>query len=341
MPSELASLEVTLPVAAADRIEDLLEYGTLADERGYDHVWISETWGRDLVTVLAVLAERTDDVGLGTSIMPTFSRTPALVGQTAATLHELSGGRFRLGLGPSGPKVIEQWHGMDYERPLRRTREYLDIARMVVAGDEVEYDGHFFDLSGFRLRFDPPETPPGIDVAGMGPTAVEMAGRFADGWHALMPTAGGFAERLDDLERGLEMSGRDRGAIETRRFTPTLALEDGERARSLVRLHLAFYAGGMGPFYRNSLSRQGYEAEADRITDLWQDGDHEAAAAAIDDEMLDTIAIAGTPEEAREARDAMREQEGVDAVSLLFPVRASRDEMVRTIENLAPSQATE
>lgn len=336
MPSETASLEVTLPVAAANRIGDLLEYGTLADELEYDHVWISETWGRDLVTVLAAIAERTEDVGLGTSIMPTFSRSPALVGQTAATLHELSGGRFRLGLGPSGPKVIEQWHGIEYERPLRRTREYLDIARMVVAGEEVVYDGHFFDLSGFKLRFDPPETPPGIDVAGMGPTAVEMAGRYADGWHALMPTAGGFAERLEDLGRGLDMADRDREEVQARVFVPTLALEDGERARSLVRLHLAFYTGGMGPFYRNSLSRQGYEDEADRIAELWQSGEHEAAAAEIDDELLDSIAIAGTPAAARAARDAVRDRAGVDAVSLLFPVRATRDDMLRTIENLAP-----
>jgi coenzyme F420-dependent oxidoreductase len=339
MSSRQAKLEVTLPVAAADHISDLLEYGTLADERGYDHVWISETWGRDLVTVLAALSERTKDVGLGTSIMPTFSRSPALVGQTAATLQELSGGRFRLGLGPSGPKVIEQWHGMEYERPLRRTREYLEIAGMVVAGEQVEYDGDFFDLSGFRLRFDLSEAPPDIDVAGMGPTAVEMAGRFADGWHALMPTTDGFAERLDDLERGVEMADRDRETVDARVFAPTLALKDGDRARSLVRLHIAFYVGGMGPFYRNALSRQGYEAEAERIADLWQSGEHESAAAEIDDAMLDDIAIAGTPTEARAACDAVRERDGVDAVSLLFPVRATKEDMLATIKHLAPDWA--
>lgn len=336
MASGKARLELTLPIAAADHIEDLLEYGTMADASGYNRVWISETWGRDLVTVLSALAERTTEVGIGTSIMPTFSRSPALVGQTSATLHELSNRRFRLGLGPSGPKVIEQWHGMAYERPLRRTREYLDIARLVVGGEEVNYGGEFFDLSGFRLRFDPPETPPAIDVAGMGPTAVEMAGRFADGWHALMPTSTGFIERLQDLQRGVDMADRDRAEVAARVFAPACVLEDGQRARSLVRLHLAFYIGGMGPFYRNSLSRQGYEDEAALISDLWQSGDHDEAAASIDDELLDSIAIAGTPAEARVACDEMRERSGVDGVSLLFPTRATKDDICQTIEHLAP-----
>lgn len=341
MEDEKVSLEVTLPVASTDRIEDLFEYGRLAEQSEYDHLWISETWGRDLVTILAVLAERTSSIGLGTSIMPTFSRSPALVGQTAATLHDLSGGRFRLGLGPSGPDVIEDWHGMAYERPLRRTREYVEIARKVTSGDVVEYDGEFFELSGFRLRFDPPQAPPGIDVSGMGPKAVEMAGRFADGWHSLMPTKRGFEERQDDLQRGIDMRDRDPSHVSTRIFVPTCVLEDRERARSLVRSHLAFYVGGMGPFYQDALDRQGYEREANAINERWQEGDHEAAANEIDDDLLDSIGIAGTPGEARATCEAIWERDGVDGVALLFPTRATKEDMTNTIENLAPAGRNE
>jgi coenzyme F420-dependent oxidoreductase len=328
--------DVSLPVAAAPSHDVRVELAIRAERLGYDRVWLPETWGRDAVTTATSVARATDRVGVGTSVLPVYSRSPALLGQTAAALQEVSGGRFRLGLGPSGPAVIENWHGEVYDRPLRRTREAIEIVRRVLSGDPVEYRGEVFDLSGFRLRCDPPDPPPPIDAAGMGPKSVELAGRFADGWHALLFTPEGVRERLTDLRRGAELAGRDPGDLRTTLSVTCCALDDGARARDLVRGHLAFYLGGMGSFYRDSLARQGFEDVAREVHERWRDGDREGAAAAIGDDLLDDLAAAGTPGRAREAVDRFAAIEGVDAVSVSFPRGASETDVATTTEALSP-----
>jgi coenzyme F420-dependent oxidoreductase len=328
--------DVFLPVGAQPSIDALCEQAERAEELGYNRVWLPETWGRDAVTVLTSIAHRTDEIGIGTSILPIYSRSPVLLGQTAATLQEVSEGRFRLGLGPSGPIVIENWHGIDYGNPLRRTRETIEIVKQVLAGEGVEYDGDYFDLSGFRLRCDPPETAPAVDAAGMGPKAVELAGRFADGWHALMLTRDGLRDRLTDLRRGANLAGRDPEDVRVTLSLTCAALDDAERARESVRQHLAFYVGGMGTFYRDSLARSGHEETAEEIYDQWQAGNREAAMTAIDDELLDAIAVAGTPEQARERFERFAAIDGVDGVSVSFPRDGTIEEIDATIEALAP-----
>ena len=327
---------VHLPVAAQDSLDDVVGIGERAEKLGYDRAWFPETWGRDAVTALSALAHATEDIGLGTSIVNTYSRSPALLGQTAATLQEYSGGRFRLGLGPSGPAVIEGWHGEDFERPLRRTREYVEVVRTVLAGEQVEYDGDIVQTRGFRLRQTPPDPAPEIDVTGMGPKAVELAGRFADGWHALMFTQEGFADRLDDLRTGAELGGRDADDVRTTFVLPCCALEDGQQARNLTRQHLAFYVGGMGTFYRNALSRQGYEDAAETIHGAWQDGDRERAVEAVSESLLDELAAVGTPEEVRERVADFEALDGLDAVAVSFPRAAGTDVIDRTLDAVAP-----
>ena len=320
--------DLFLPVAAQPSIDDFVEMSTRAEREGYEFVWLPETWGRDAVTVLATVAERTDEVGIGTSIMNVYSRSPALIGQTAATLQEASDGRFRLGLGASGPILMEGWHGVDYGNPLRRTRETIDVVRQVLSGETVQYDGEYFQLAGFRLR--------PIDAGGMGPKSVELAGRFGDGWHALMLTPEGLADRVEDFERGTEMGDGDR---EEQRLTVSVgccALDDRERARYLAREHLAFYVGGMGTFYREAMASQGYEETATTIAQRWGSGDKEAAIDAIDDETLDAFAAAGHPEECRERLAAFERIDGVDAVSVSFPRAADTEEIAATTERLAP-----
>jgi coenzyme F420-dependent oxidoreductase len=329
---------IHLPVAAQDSLDDVLEIGVRAEELGYDRAWYPETWGRDAVSTLAALADRTDHIGVGTSIVNTYSRSPALVGQTAATLQEHSDGRFRLGLGPSGPAVIEGWHGQSFERPLRSTREYVEVVRQVLTGEQVDYDGDFVQTRGFRLRQDAPDPAPEIDVTGMGPKAVELAGRFADGWHALMLTREGFAERLADLRTGAELGDRDPGDVRTTFVLPCCALPDGDAARNLARQHLAFYVGGMGDFYRNALARQGYEDQAHAVHDAWQDGDHERAVGTVSDDLLDALAAAGTPEEVRARFEGFASMDGLDAVAVSFPRAADRDVIDATMQALAPDR---
>ncbi|WP_284013901.1 TIGR04024 family LLM class F420-dependent oxidoreductase [Halobaculum litoreum] len=328
--------DVSLPVAAQPSLDGVFSLAEDAEDLGYDRVWLPETWGRDAVTALALAAERTDTVGLGTSIVNVYSRSPALLGQTAATLQEASDGRFRLGVGPSGPAVIEGWHGADFGNPLKRTREAVEVTKRVLSGEPVDYDGDVFTLDGFRLRQGPPAHPVAVDAAGMGPKAVELCGRFADGWHALMLTPDGLRERLAAFRRGGELGDRE---PDDQRVTVSLtccALSDADRARESARQHVAFYVAAMGDFYRNALAAQGHGDVADTIRRRWHDDDREGALAALDDDLLDDLAAAGSPERARETVERFAAIDGVDAVAVSFPRAAEADEIRETMEVLAP-----
>ncbi len=328
--------DVFLPVAAQPSLDELVDQARLGESLGYDTAWLPETWGRDAITTLTSIAHDTDRIGLGTSILPVYSRSPALLGQTAVTLQEVTDGRFRLGVGPSGPIVIENWHGEAYGNPLRRTRETVEIVKQVFTGESVDYDGEYFDLTGFRLRCDPPEPAPPVETAGMGPKAVELAGRFADGWHALMLTRDGLEDRLEDFERGSDLGDRDRNEQHITLSLTCCALDDEAEARRLVRSHACFYIGGMGTFYRDNLARQGYESVATEIYDAWQRGDRDAAKAALPDTLLDELSVAGTPEQARAQLERYHEIDAIDAVAVSFPRAATREQITNTIRALAP-----
>jgi coenzyme F420-dependent oxidoreductase len=328
--------DVHLPVAAQPSVDSLVEYARRAEGGEFDCVWLPETWGRDAVTVMATIAERTDEVEFGTSIVNTYSRSPALLGQTAATLQEAGDGRFRLGIGPSGPVVIENWHGAEYGNPLKRTRETVEIVRQVLSGETVDYDGDEFSLAGFRLRCEAPDPATPVEVTGMGPKAVELAGRFADGWHAIMLTPNGMRDRLEDLERGADLGDRDPADVAVTVGVTCCALEDEDRARELARQHTAFYVGGMGTFYRDALERQGYD-EAETIHDAWQEGDRERALEAVSDELLDDLCAVGDSETARERLERFEDVDGIDAVAVSFPRGAEQEEIETTMDALAPA----
>ena len=330
-----ATTELSLPVAAQPSLDAVVSLAVEAEADGYERVWLPETWGRDAVTILSLAAERTETVGLGTSILNVYSRSPTLLGQTAATLQEASDGRFRLGSGPSGPAATENWHGQPFRNPLRQTRETVEIVKQVLTGEPVDYDGDHFDLSGFRLRCQAPDPAPPVDAAGMGPKAVELAGRFADGWHALNFTPDGLRDRLEDLRRGAELADRDPEDVRVTLSLPCCALDDAERARRLAAQHLAFYVGGMGTFYRDALVRQGHGELAETVYDAWQEGDRGEAVAAIHP-LLDDLSAAGSPEHARERLEAFGNIDGVDAVSVSFPRGAETDEIEATMDALAP-----
>ncbi len=328
--------DVFLPVAAQPSVGALVDQAQLGEELGYDTAWLPETWGRDAVSTLACIAQRTETIGIGTSIVPVYSRSPALIGQSAATLQEISEGRFRLGLGPSGPIVVENWHGVDFGNPLRRTRETVEVVKQVLSGETVDYDGEYFELEGFRLRFEPPEPVPAVDTAGMGPKAVELAGRFADGWHAILFTRDGLRDRIGDFDRGSEIGGRNRSEQRVSLSLTCCALEDETTAKELVKQHVAFYIGGMGSFYRDNLARQGHEEVAHEIYDRWQAGKTDAAMAALSDELLEELAVWGTPRTARERLERFTDIDGLAAVSVSFPRAARGEQIESTLRALAP-----
>lgn len=328
---------VHTPVAAVDHVDDTISLLDHADTLGYDHGWVPETWGRDAVSTLAAATSRIDTMGLGTSIVNVYARSPAIIGQTATTLAELTSTPFRLGIGPSGPALVEQWHGLAYDRPLRRTREATEIIRQVLTGDVVDYDGEVFDLDGFRLRCRPPDPPVPIELAGLGPKSVELAGFAGDGWHAMLQTADGFEDSYAHLVRGCDRAGRSVDDIDVTLGVTCCALEDEATARRLAAGHLAFYTGAMGPFYGRALARQGYDSLARDVASAWQTGERAAAIEAIEQALLDEIAVAGTPAEASERLEAFAAIEGVDAVAVSFPRGASMAQVTETLEALAPA----
>ena len=327
-----------LPVSAAASVHDVIEYGVVGESAGYQHAWFPETWGRDAVTVLSGIATATDRIGIGPSVLNVYSRSPALVGQTAATLQELSDGRLRVAVGPSGPAVIEGWHGESFDRPLRRTREFVEVVQAVLSGEVVNYPGECFELAGFRLRCEPPSTPVPIEAAGMGPKSVELAGRFADGWHAIVLSPDGMRDRLTDLQRGIELGNRSAEDVTVTLSITASVRDDGELARQRCRNHLAFYVGAMGTYYRDSLARQGYEAEAMAIAEAVANREHDRLPDLIDDELLESFAIAGTPTEARAQLARWESIDGLDELAISFPREASHEEVLETIEALAPDQ---
>ncbi|MFB6082308.1 MAG: TIGR04024 family LLM class F420-dependent oxidoreductase [Halanaeroarchaeum sp.] len=334
----MTALDLHLPVAEQRSVADYVEYAVQGEAQGYDVVWVPETWGRNVVAVLTAIAEATETVGIGPSILNVFSRSPALIGQSAATLQEVADGRARIGVGSSGPILIEGWHGAGFERALKRVRETVEIAKLVQTGDVVDYDGSVFSLAGFRLRSDPPATPAPIDAAGMGPKSVELAGRFGDGWHGIVLSPDGIRARLEDFDRGAALGDRNRADQRTMVSVTAVVDDDGDRARDLARQHIAFYVAAMGDYYRQALARQGFEDEANEMAIEWGNGNREAAAAAVTDEILAEFAAAGTAEEARAQLEKFTRIEGLDAVGVGFPRAAERSDIVRTIDALAPEE---
>lgn len=332
----MTELDLHLPVAEQPSIDHYVEYAVLGEQRGYDVAWVPETWGRNVIPVLTEMARETSEIGLGPSILNVFSRSPTLIGQTAATLQEVTDGRARIGVGSSGPIVIEGWHGASFEQALKRVRETVEIVKLVQTGDTVDYDGSVFSLAGFRLRSDTPDSPAPVDAAGMGPKSVELAGRFGDGWHGIVLSPDGIADRIEDFERGSELGDRDRSEQRTMVSVEAIVAEDREYARDLARQHLAFYVAAMGDYYREALARQGYEDEATEMAVKWGNGDREGAKAAVTDEILAEFAAVGTPEEAREHLERFTEIDGLDAVAVGFPRAASKEDVLRTIDALAP-----
>lgn len=329
-------LDISLSVAAQSTVNNIIKQTRTAEANGYNRVWVPESWGRNSVSLLTLLAERTERVGIGSSIINVFSRTPALIGQSAMTLQEISGERFRLGIGPSGPSVIENWHGLNFNRPLRRTREHIEIIKAIGSGDPVDYDGELFELDGFQLRFQPSVIQPNVDVAAMGPKAVELAGRFADGWHAFMMTPEGFVERSEHFERGIELGDRDSDEGRAMLMVTACALEDGNLARELVAQHIAFYLGSMGPFYRNALSSQGYKDFSDTVNELWETEQRERAISKVKEDLLGDIGLAGTPEEVRTQLGQFTALDGLDAIAISFPRGADHEQILSTVEAFEP-----
>jgi F420-dependent oxidoreductase-like protein len=281
-----------------------------AEELGFDSVWTAEAYGSDALTPLAWWGARTTKVRLGTAIAQISARTPTATAMAALTLDHLSGGRFVLGLGASGPQVVEGWYGQPYPRPLARTREYVQVVRQVLAREApVTFDGEFYQLPlhggaglgrPLRSTVHPLRADLPIHLAAEGPKNIALAAEIADGWLPLF-----YSPRMDQTYRDLLADGferrdpalRPREAFEVSATVPVVVDDDVERAADVVRPFIALYVGGMGArganFHRDVLVRLGYHDACDEIQDHFLAGRRDQAAAAVPTALVDDIALIG------------------------------------------------
>jgi probable F420-dependent oxidoreductase len=326
-----APLGVALAPSKQIGLHDFLELAMLADQLGYHSIWLPETWGSDAVSVLATVAVQTEHIKIAAGVLNVYSRSAALIAQTAATLQELSGGRFILGLGSSGPIPVEHWHGVPFRTPVQRTREYIAVVRAALSGERVEMSVGGMDLTGFRL-LNPPGTPVPIYLAALGPHNVHLAGEVADGWLPIFVSRSSMPSMLGTLFSAMSTAGRLQRQVAVAAFLPCVVGPSGDR---LLRQQLAHYIGGMGTFYNEFVRRSGFQTEAEQIARAWAAGAHREAVSYVSERLLDDCTLGHTVNTAHSRIQDYRDG-GVSLPILSIPHGASLAEVSATLQALAP-----
>lgn len=294
-----------------------------AERLGYHSLWTAEAYGSDSVTPLVWLAAHTERINVGTAIMQMPARTPAMTAMTAATIDLLTGGRFMLGIGASGPQVVEGWHGVVYGKLLTRTREYVEIIRTVLKREQpLEHHGEYYDIpvrggtglgKPLKLIVHPLRSNIPIYVAAIGPKNVALAAEIADGWLPVFFSpyrAGVFRASLDE-GFGRRSDGKTLADFDIAPTVSVVVGDDVDACRMQIKPNLALYVGGMGArgknFYNDLACRYGYEDAAKKIQDLYLEGKKNEAIAAVPDELVDEIALCGPRERIKDRLAAWRE----------------------------------
>ena len=317
--------------------ESLLPFARLAEESGYTDIWSAEVGGTDGFAVLAAAATVTSKMRLGTAIVPVFSRPPALLAMGAATVDSISDGRFVLGLGTSTSIIIGSWMGLEFDQPLARVRETIQIVRESLSGKKVSVRGETVTAEGFRLSV-PLAKPPPIYLAALGPKMTELAGEIADGLILYLFTPDGARDAIDRFHQAAKKAGRDPETLDVVARIPAALDEDDEMLRFMMRRLTTTYA--MVDVYNGSLRRQGFGEESELIAKLWREGDRDGAAAAVSDEMLDGLYIFGTLDDCMARLDEFR-QAGIKT-PVLLPVSVVGDpaERLERIKKAVPALAS-
>lgn len=289
-----------------------------ADRLGYDSVWLTESWNRDPVTLLTHLATQTTRIQLGFGVLNVFSRSPAVLANTAATLDELSGGRVILGLGTSTPNVVRGWHGLAYERPLQRLRETIDICRLAWRRERVNYKGKVFATGGVRLGYQPLRERIPIHLASLRPQSLLLCGELADGWIPTLYPLDGIAAGRAHLADGARRAGRALDAIDVRPGATVFVTDDPVQAVQVGKFGASIYIGPPNSPYADTAAELGYADDVARVTSVYRSGDHSGAIAAVSDRLAAAFTIAGTLDACR-ARLCELHAAGADAVNVSLP----------------------
>ncbi len=316
-----------------------VDFITEAEKLGVDYCWSAEAWGQDCLTTLAYLAAVTDRIKLGTGIMQVSARAPSMAAMSAMTMSTISDGRFVLGLGVSGPQVVEGLTGQPFARPLERLREYVDILRLAFAGEKLVYDGNQYVLprpggQGKALRLaQPADDRIPVYLATLGPKALELTGAVADGWvgTSFVPEAGGAL--LDSIRQGAESAGRSMADIDVQVGGSVRFGDDLDELMEPHRAGTAFSLGAMGSpttnFYNEAYRRAGFEEACIEVQQLWVDGRRDEAIAAVPDELVLQTNLLGDDDSVAARIRAYRDA-GVDTLRLA-PAGRTLDERVATL----------
>jgi len=311
----------------------------LAEELGYESAWVAEGHGGDQFAVLAACARETKRIGLGTAITSVFVRTAPTIAMAAATVDDVSGGRFILGIGSSHKVQVEAEHGVAYTKPLTRTRETVAVVRTLLRDGRVDYRGETICIDGFDLWFAPRRKEIPIYLSSVFEKMTELAGEIGDGVILTRSTLKTGAQVRQWVAAGAARAGRDASRIAVTSLLPTVVAESRPDALAALRPGLAFYAGFF-PRYNRLMAEHGFAEEAAAIAAAWAKGDRDAAERAVSDPMIDASSIAGTPEQCRERIEAYR-QSGID-LPILSPFArgpGSKARFEAVIRACAPANA--
>jgi alkanesulfonate monooxygenase SsuD/methylene tetrahydromethanopterin reductase-like flavin-dependent oxidoreductase (luciferase family) len=292
-------------------LQEAIAEARIADDAGVHLMTVAEAWGRDAFVILTALAGATSRIQLGTSIVNIFSRSPAALAQAFITLDTYFGHRMVIGIGSSGPQVIEDFHGVKFERPLQRMREYIEIISAIAAAEPLHYHGKIFKLDrGFTMR---DHQPPAdrrhipIHVASITPKSIEQTAQLADGWIPIFVPREQWSQQVGIAHAALTAAGRDIEAFDIRSGGTVTVTDDPERAYDKIKENAAFYIARMGDFYYEHFQRIGLADEANAVRAAWRDGGSKAGIEAVGDDLARSLGYAGPVEGCIEWLDAQQE----------------------------------
>ena len=314
---------------------DAIELFARADQLGYHSLWAGERFAPDLFLTLAEMAFRTERILLGSAVVNVFSRTPAAVATAAATLDQMSQGRLLLGLGVSGRVVVEDWHGLPFDRPYQRLREYVEIIRQIIGSWRVQHEGEVLQVGGQVIEMTPLRDRIPTYIGALGPKAIRLTGEIGDGWIPVMNAPDAMQGDFGELLAGATSANRDVKDVTVAPDVLVLVTDDKPGARRLMRSTMARSMSGRGAYFGDRAARAGFPEEVGRVIDLWRRRKRQEAVDVISDQMVDAFCLYGSREEILEGLEHRRSA-GWGVPLIRFPAEATLEQVFQTIEALAP-----